>query len=272
MSRRHAAEKREVLPDAKYGEELMACVILKPGAEPLDPADRQRITSAMHSYARRYDEEFGQVHDSVMLIGQDNLRRYLPVPAVRIRVHPGDTPFEIVARICAAVTVGCHVTISRAPGANQPILDKLDRMTQEWGGEIEFVSESDAELAEMIRHHQTERDQHKLDEYLTSVRDVEKRIERGRADKSKADERAAAADAGQRRPHRQDRAVAGRRPGGDDGARVPRAARRGRPPGGARATRRRPGVRAATRRQCRRAAGLREVRGGHDRLPRTRVR
>lgn len=123
----------------------------------LDPADRQRITCAMYSFARHYAEEFGQVHDSVELIGQDNLRRYLPVPAVRIRVHPDDTPFEIVARICAAVTVGCHVAISRAPGACQPILDQLDRMTEEWGGEIEFVSESDAELAEIIRQHQTER-------------------------------------------------------------------------------------------------------------------
>ena len=38
MSRRRRADKREIVPDAKYGEELMACIILKPGAEPLDAA------------------------------------------------------------------------------------------------------------------------------------------------------------------------------------------------------------------------------------------
>ncbi|MNY77772.1 Long-chain-fatty-acid--CoA ligase [compost metagenome] len=27
------------VPDAKYGEELMACIIVKPGADPLDAAD-----------------------------------------------------------------------------------------------------------------------------------------------------------------------------------------------------------------------------------------
>ena len=36
MSRRHAAEKRVILPDAKYGEEVHAAVVLRSDASPDD--------------------------------------------------------------------------------------------------------------------------------------------------------------------------------------------------------------------------------------------
>ncbi len=32
------------------------------------------------------------------LVGQDNLRRYLPVHDLRIRIHPADTAFDIFTR------------------------------------------------------------------------------------------------------------------------------------------------------------------------------
>jgi hypothetical protein len=54
---------------------------------------------------------------------------------------------------------------------------------------LDRVRERANELSKQV----TPTDKAKLDEYLTSVRDVEKRIERMRADKDKADERAAAA-------------------------------------------------------------------------------
>src|SRR5205807_383139 len=44
--------------------------------------------------------------------------------------------------------------------------------------------------AEALNHQVSRADRAKLDEYLTSVREVEKRVERTRAEKDKADDRA----------------------------------------------------------------------------------
>src|SRR5438477_116535 len=70
------------------------------------------VTGAMLSYDKHFREEFGRDHDHFKLIGQDNFRRYLPVREMRIRVHPDDSAFEIFARVAAAKTVGCRITVS----------------------------------------------------------------------------------------------------------------------------------------------------------------
>ncbi len=118
---------------------------------------RQRIVAAMHSYQRAMDNEFGCQHDDFQLIGQDNFRRYLPVKELRIRVHPQDTCFEILARICAARTAGCRVTVSRPLRFESTLLDRLEQRTGNWAGSIEFVEESDDAVAEVVRLQHTDR-------------------------------------------------------------------------------------------------------------------
>lgn len=120
-------------------------------------AEVDRVLAAMASYAKAYASEFGRGHDSVKLVGQDNVRRYLPVPAFRVRVHPDDSAFEIFARVCAARTVGCAITVSAPPDYTSPALELLDEVTEEWGAAIEFVEESDAELAHVVASRQTDR-------------------------------------------------------------------------------------------------------------------
>ena len=102
-------------------------------------------------------DEFGREHDHFRLLGQDNIRRYLPVPLQRIRVHPDDSFFEIMARVCAARIAGCGVTVSIPPGLDSPSLRFLDKHTESWGAAIEFVEESDEELIAIIRAAQTSR-------------------------------------------------------------------------------------------------------------------
>ena len=70
-----------------------------------------RVFAAMASYDRAFREEFGREHDHFRLLGEDNVRRYLPIPSVRVRVHPRDSLFEIFARACAARAAGCPVFI-----------------------------------------------------------------------------------------------------------------------------------------------------------------
>ena len=103
------------------------CDRLQSGAEngPVPAAELPRLLAAVTSYAKNYGEEFGCQHDHFRLVGQDNFRRYLPVRRLRIRLHASDTAFDILARVCAAKTVGSRITVSIPPGYQSPALALL---------------------------------------------------------------------------------------------------------------------------------------------------
>ncbi len=115
-----------------------------------------RIQAAFLSYESNYAEEFGKRHDHFLLVGQDNLRRYLPAGQVRIRVHPQDTPFELFARVSAAHIAGNDVTVSVPPGHASPALKLLEELTESWAGAIEFVEETDEQLAQAVSTRQAD--------------------------------------------------------------------------------------------------------------------
>ncbi len=126
-------------------------------ASRIDAKERKAIARAARSYELAFDEEFNQVHDDFRLVGQDNLRRYLPVAEVRIRVHADDSAFELFARACAAMTVGSRITVSYPHDFESDALTALEHATETWGARIEFVEESDEELAQVIRQRHTDR-------------------------------------------------------------------------------------------------------------------
>jgi len=66
------------------------------------PGEVARLLTALASYDRCAREEFHREHDHFRLLGQDNVRRYVPFREVRVRVHPADSVFELFARVCAA--------------------------------------------------------------------------------------------------------------------------------------------------------------------------
>lgn len=115
------------------------------------------VIEAIGSYDAAFREEFGREHDHFRLIGQDNLRRYLKVRDLRIRVDARDTLFEIFARVTPARMVGCRITVSAPPGLHSPALSLLETLTHEWAGAIEFVEETDIQLREVILRRQTDR-------------------------------------------------------------------------------------------------------------------
>jgi RHH-type proline utilization regulon transcriptional repressor/proline dehydrogenase/delta 1-pyrroline-5-carboxylate dehydrogenase len=119
--------------------------------------DTDRLLTAALSYERQCQEEFGKDHDHFNLVGQDNFRRYLAHLQLRVRVQADDTAFEVFARACAAHVAGCRVVISVPPGLGSPAVSLLEQLTQTWAGAIEFVEETDAQLAQAIRQHQTDR-------------------------------------------------------------------------------------------------------------------
>jgi RHH-type transcriptional regulator, proline utilization regulon repressor / proline dehydrogenase / delta 1-pyrroline-5-carboxylate dehydrogenase len=121
------------------------------GSVPMKSEDVQRLLVALASYEYWAAEEFMQMHDHFMLVGQDNFRRYLPVPELRIRMDPADTPFELLARVSAAKTLGCRITVSSSAGITSPIIEWLDAETESWAGAIEFVVESDGDVARSLQ-------------------------------------------------------------------------------------------------------------------------
>ena len=123
----------------------------------VSPDDCERVELAARSYSWQYAAEFGQQHDHMRLIGQDNIRRYLPVRELRIRIDVADSPVEILSRVAAARLVGCRVTLSYEreidpTSAVGKCLEWLDQATESWAAAIEFVEESDEELAKAIEN------------------------------------------------------------------------------------------------------------------------
>ncbi len=114
-----------------------------------DPANLDKLLA---NYEIAWQDEFATPHDHFKLIGQDNYRRYLPVRELRIRVHPDDSPRDILARVAAARTAGCRITISAPPGVQSQQLERLQDETEHWAGSIEFIEESDEELEAAIKN------------------------------------------------------------------------------------------------------------------------
>ena len=119
--------------------------------------DIPRVVAALESYWTNSQEEFGRTHDHFRLVGQDNLRRYLPVRRLRIRVDPADSLFETFARVGAARAAGCGATVSLPRGWSSAATDWLQELTAAWTAPFEFVQETDAELADRVRTAETDR-------------------------------------------------------------------------------------------------------------------
>lgn len=124
---------------------------------PDGPTQVGQIVAAARSYEQSLREEFGRAHDHFRLLGQDNLRRYLPIHDLRIRVHPRDTPFELLARVIAACMAGSHATVSIPPDSQSPTLALLKDFAMSCTGPLEFVEEDDDALAASVRQGKVER-------------------------------------------------------------------------------------------------------------------
>jgi RHH-type proline utilization regulon transcriptional repressor/proline dehydrogenase/delta 1-pyrroline-5-carboxylate dehydrogenase len=116
-----------------------------------------RVTGAIASYDRWWRDEFSRGHDHFRLLGQDNIRRYLPFHEIRVRVGPGDSVFDIIARAAAAHVTGARVVVSQPPDMDSAAVALLDELTDAWAGGIEFLEESDDDLAAAIDEHAVDR-------------------------------------------------------------------------------------------------------------------
>jgi len=113
-------------------------------------AEAARMKDARASYERWWRDEFSCEHDHFRLPGQDNIRRYLPFEAVRVRVTPSDSAFEIGARVEAADIVGARLILSRPPALNSDGWTEFRRRAGPGSSEADVILETDDELAARI--------------------------------------------------------------------------------------------------------------------------
>jgi RHH-type proline utilization regulon transcriptional repressor/proline dehydrogenase/delta 1-pyrroline-5-carboxylate dehydrogenase len=123
----------------------------------LDKPLKTRLLTVSQSARIAYRDEFSSEHDSVRLLGQDNLRRYRSLSSVTIRLDRAELQEDaLVAAICgiAAMTPIClsmePKLVAEFLATWNPIADALPRYVQ-------IIVESDAELADRIANNQIDR-------------------------------------------------------------------------------------------------------------------
>ncbi len=112
--------------------------------------EARMLGEAIASYQRAAADEFLQTHDHFRLVGQDNLRRYVPMPVLVIRVSEKDTWSEIVMRVAAAKAVACRSIVSAPEGVHSENLKRLHEMTESWAADIEFVEQTTEDLIDAV--------------------------------------------------------------------------------------------------------------------------
>jgi RHH-type proline utilization regulon transcriptional repressor/proline dehydrogenase/delta 1-pyrroline-5-carboxylate dehydrogenase len=115
-----------------------------------DDVEGGRLRTALARYDHAWREEFAREHDHCRLLGQDNVRRYLPFARIVVRVTPADAWFDVVARVAAARVTGARVLVSFAPGCDPDWRGTLDAWTDPWAGGIELIEQADASLADLV--------------------------------------------------------------------------------------------------------------------------
>jgi RHH-type proline utilization regulon transcriptional repressor/proline dehydrogenase/delta 1-pyrroline-5-carboxylate dehydrogenase len=134
-------------------DDVLAAITATAGqGRPLAVGRAERFAKAASAVL---DDSIGKSVDHVQLIGQDNIRRYLPVRQLRIRLLGAETAGDVAVSMMAAATAGCHATYSFG-SETHPAAETLesisDHLTQNaatpW--RCEWIEESDESLASEI--------------------------------------------------------------------------------------------------------------------------
>ncbi len=141
-------------PTPENGDELCELDRLVDWRETLkariDPPVAADLERAMASQRQAVASEFSREHDTVRLVGQDNLRRYRPVRSITIRVAPGDALGDALVALSAAMAVRSQVTLSIDPKTDTASKELLESTADFVPGMIEPLEETDTELANRI--------------------------------------------------------------------------------------------------------------------------
>ena len=132
----------------------------------LGPAGLKKLAEAVEDYDRFATEEIRQSHDTLKLVGQDNIRRYRSITHMRIRLHESDSWLNVLCRALAVRACGGRAVISQPPHVHVVLVDALEELTHALAGDLEFIEESDSELVEAIASGQVDRVRYSSPEHV----------------------------------------------------------------------------------------------------------
>jgi RHH-type proline utilization regulon transcriptional repressor/proline dehydrogenase/delta 1-pyrroline-5-carboxylate dehydrogenase len=121
----------------------------------IDPDAATAIGQAIDSARQAVETEFSQPHDTVRLLGQDNIRRYRAAGGgaaggVTLRVGPDDSLRDALRSLAAAMAVQARITLSIDPDVRPDVAALLESSADAVPGLIDPVEESDPQLADRI--------------------------------------------------------------------------------------------------------------------------
>ena len=116
----------------------------------LSAEQQAQLQQIAASYEQAHQKEFSRCHDHFRLIGQDNIRRYLPAEQLVIRLHRDDSSVDILARLTAAKVSGADFLLSYPETFSSPLIDRLAESDQTPLSGLELIAQSDAALAGQI--------------------------------------------------------------------------------------------------------------------------
>jgi RHH-type proline utilization regulon transcriptional repressor/proline dehydrogenase/delta 1-pyrroline-5-carboxylate dehydrogenase len=113
--------------------------------------DIRKTIAAIRSYRCHYRKYFSRRNDFFHLPGQDNQLRYLPLGRIVVRLHPGDSLFETLARVAAVKVTGNHLWVSVPKRLRNGVTRFLDGSEgRRFLGDSPVYHEADAGLIESI--------------------------------------------------------------------------------------------------------------------------
>jgi RHH-type transcriptional regulator, proline utilization regulon repressor / proline dehydrogenase / delta 1-pyrroline-5-carboxylate dehydrogenase len=117
----------------------------------------KRLQRGLTSFDQWIHQEFAATHDHQRLVGQDNFRRYLPVKHLRIRLTQGVRVDDVLLAIAAASGLGCRLAISFDDSVDVSIVEFCDRISEPFGGLVEWIEERDQECSQAIARSEVQR-------------------------------------------------------------------------------------------------------------------
>lgn len=110
----------------------------------------ERVLFSVREIESAVAKEFAVSSDTVRLLGQDNIRRYLPVPHLRVRLRAGDSLDDCLITAATALLTKCRAVFSYDETHCNDTIDSLHRATDTWAGTIETVCETADELVDVV--------------------------------------------------------------------------------------------------------------------------
>lgn len=121
----------------------------------LSSGTAQAIRGSLSSQREAVKSEFRKEHDTVGVLGQDNIRRYRAVSQLRVRLGKAKAE-DILIAISSALAAGANISVSHR-GVTPDIASILDIVADCLPGRVEVLEEEDEELAVAIHEGSVER-------------------------------------------------------------------------------------------------------------------